>query len=185
LYDFNWIPLTREDVLAGRHPHYNVLDTLFVDTLGGTLTVKIENNTQTGQGIYAEPVLDDKQSLDDGEFGYAEVGQLILLRVKPYREEQWRYLVFNKLTQSVVRIDAIGQSCVQLPEDHGVIFPGGYYLQTGEYKTLEGEDPGLRFKRMIRSPNGEDVLYVFYEPLSGKSALYPYNLPHGGVYSRK
>ena len=35
---------------------------------------------------------------------------------------------------------------------------------------------GMRYRRSIRSPNGEDVLYVFYEPESGRMALFKYNL---------
>src|SRR5690606_5077609 len=93
-----------------------------------------------------------------------------------YREEQWRYLIFNTLTQQVLRMDHIGHSCVQLPENHGIIFPGGYYLQSGEYKTFEDDTSAFRFKRMIRSPNGEDVLYVFYEPVGGLMGLFAYNL---------
>ena len=99
--------------------------------------------------------------------------------MRPYREQASRYLVFNTRTQKVVRIDAIGGSCVQLPEDHGIIFPGGYYLQTGEFKLFDLPTEvvtRLRFKRMLRSPNGEDVLYVFHEPGSGRYVLFPYNL---------
>ena len=175
-YDFEWLEVDREQVIDGRHPHISILDTIFVDTIGGDLTIKVENNTKSGRGIYAEPVVDANQSLDDAEFYYAEVGHLILLKIKPYQEEQWRFLVFNKLSEQVTRIDAIGASCVQLPENHGIVFPGGFYLQTGEYKTFDNEVPGLLFKRSIRSPNGEDVLFVFYEPIEGMVALYPYNL---------
>lgn len=175
-YDFEWQEADRELVVDGRHPHIAILDTLFVDTIGGDLTIKVEDNTTTGEGIYREPVTDPNQSLDDADFYYASVGQLILLKIKPYQEEQWRYLVFNRLNQAVTRIDAIGESCVQLPEDHGIVFPGGYYLQNGEYKTFDDNKEGLKFKRAIRSPNGEDVLYVFYELEAGLIALYPYNL---------
>ncbi|MCG8668700.1 MAG: DNA repair ATPase, partial [Pseudomonadales bacterium] len=175
-YDFEWVEADRELVVDGRHPHINVLDTLFVDTIGGDLTIKVEDNTRSGEGIYQEPVEDSNQSLDDADFFFASVGQLILLKIKPYQEEEWRYLVFNRLSQEVTRIDAIGESCVQLPEDHGIVFPGGYYLQSGEYKTFDDEREGLRFKRAIRSPNGEDVLFVFYEIEAGLIALYPYNL---------
>lgn len=175
-YDFEWKPVAREWIVEGRHPHLNILDTIFVDTIAGDLTIKVENNTSTGMGIYAEPVEDPNQSLDDAEFLYAELGQLILLKIRPYQEQQWRYLVFNRLNQKVVRIDAIGESCVQLPENHGIVFPGGFYLQTGDYKTFAESHDGLRFKRAIRSPNGEDVLYVFYEPVGGLVALYPYNM---------
>lgn len=175
-YDFEWVDTTREDSVHGRHPHINILDTVFVETLAGDLTIKIENNTEDGLGIYREPVEDKTQSLDDAQIAYAAVGSLILLKIRPYREEHWRYLVYNKMTQQVSRVDAIGQSCVQLPEDHGLIFPGGYYLQTGEYKAFDGESTGLKFKRSIRSPNGEDVLYVFYEREEGIVGLFPYNL---------
>ncbi|MFC3150966.1 DNA repair ATPase [Litoribrevibacter euphylliae] len=180
-YDFEWIETTREDTVNGRHPHINILDRVFVETVGGDLTVKIENNTEDGLGIYREPVEDKTQSLDDASIQYAQLGELILLKVLPYRETTSRYLVFNGLTEEVLRIDAIGQSCVQLPEDHGIIFPGGYYLQTGEYKSfdlelIDTESQSLKFKRAIRSPNGEDVLYVFYEQDSGTFGLFAYNL---------
>lgn len=178
-HDFEWTPTTREDQVGGRHPHLNILDTVFVETVGGDLTVKVENNTESGLGIYSEPVEDKNQSLADAEIAYARLGLLILLRVRPYREQVVRYLIFNTRTRQVVRIDAIGVSCVQLPEDHGIIFPGGYYLQSGEHKRFElpaSVGDMLRFKRMLRSPNGEDVLYVFYQPGSGHYALFTYNL---------
>ncbi len=180
-YDFEWTRATREMAVNGRHPHLNILDTVFVETLGGDLTVKIENNTEDGLGIYREPVEDQTQSLDDAQIDYARVGSLILLRVLPYRESAWRHLVYNTLSRKVHRIDAIGQACVQLPEDHGIVFPGGYMLQNGETRTFDQAVQGMRFKRTIRSPNGEDVLYLFYEPLDGKIALFVYNMIQRGM----
>lgn len=178
-HDFEWTVARREDHVGGKHPHINVLDTLFVETVGGDLTVKIENNTETGQGIYSEPVEDKHQALVDAEVAWARLGLLILLRIKPYRESQTRYLVFNTRTQKVERIDAIGVSCVQLPEDHGIIFPGGMYLQSGEFKRFDLPPAlanSLRFKRMLRSPHGEEVLYVFYQPGGGHYVLFSYHL---------
>jgi hypothetical protein len=182
-YDFEWTVTDRENTVQGRHSHINILDKVFVETINGDLTIKIENNTENGKGIYSEPVEDKTQSLDDGQFFYVSLGALILLKILPYREEHWRYFVFNSLTDEVVKIDDIGQSCVQLPEDHGIIFPGGYYLQTGEMKKFEGDalasledGQSLKFKRMIKSPNGEDVLFVFYEPEQGLFGLFSYNL---------
>ena len=55
-YDFAWQRCDRAQVIEGRYPHINVLDTLFIDNLRGDLTIKIEDNTQIGQGIYAEAV---------------------------------------------------------------------------------------------------------------------------------
>ncbi|KGM54074.1 DNA repair protein [Lysobacter daejeonensis GH1-9] len=175
-FDFEWTRATRELMVNGRHPHLNVLDTLFVETTGGDLTIKVENNTETGQGIHAEPVDDKTQSLDDAAFDYARVGSLILLKVLPYRETAWRGFIYNTLTGKVQRNDAILQACVQLPEDHGIIFPGGYYLQNGEHKAFDAGMDGMQFKRAVRSPNGEDVLYVFYEREAGRSALFVYNM---------
>ncbi len=178
-YDFDWIQTTRDQMVNGKYPHMNILDTIFVETVGGDLTIKIEDNTQSGQGIYSEPVNDRTQSLTDAEIAYAKVGSLILLKILPYREDSYRYFVYNTLTEAVLRLDAIGQSCVQLPEDHGIIFPGGYYLQTGEYKLFDANSVGaknLKFKRKIISTNGEDVLFLFYDRELGITGLFPYNL---------
>ncbi|MCB9546915.1 MAG: DNA repair ATPase [Myxococcales bacterium] len=175
-HDFTWRSTTREMQVHGQHPHININNRVFVETVGGDLTVKVENNTSDGQGIYREPVDDQNQTLDDGDISYADLGTLILLKIRPYREEKHRYLVFNTRTQGVVRIDAIGRACVQLPEDHGIIFPGGYVLQDGSHKVFDEVNERLRFKAMVRAPNGEDVLYVFYDPVDGHYALLPYNL---------
>jgi MoxR-like ATPase len=175
-HDFKWQQCNREDVIDGRNPHINILDTLFIDSLRGDITIKIEDNTNIGQGIYSEPVQESNQSINDAEFYYADLDPIILLKIKPYQEKNYRYLLFNKNNQHIQRIDAIGDSCQQLPENHGIIFPGGYYLTTGEYKTFEDNLEGLVFKRTMKSPNGEDVLYIFYQPHTNIVALYPYNL---------
>ena len=178
-HDFTWTPTRREDQVAGPHPHLNILDTVFVETVGGDLTIKIENNTKDGRGIYREPVDDANQTLDDADVSWAKVGTLILLRVKPFREEKYRYLVFDSRAKKVVRVDAIGLSCQELPEDHGIVFPGGYYLQSGDYKLFESEsraNDDLELERELKSPNGEDVLYIYHRRDEGEYLLLPYNL---------
>jgi len=175
-HDFEWTEAGRDHQVSGRHPHVAIADTLFLDNTNGHLTVKIEDNTETGEGIYDEALDDANQILDDAQFHYAELGELILVKVLPFREEQWRYLVFNKRNHEVVRIDAIGQACLQLPEDHGILFPGGFYLQTGANKVFDGDVEDMEFKRAIRSPNGEDVLYIFHRRRDGHYALFSYNL---------
>lgn len=178
-YDFDWVETRREQIINGKYPHINILDTIFIETLNGDLTVKIENNTESGQGIFSEPVEDKTQSLTDAQFFYAQVGSLILLKILPYRESEFRYLVYNTLTESVTRLDTIGQSCVQLPENHGIVFPNGYYLQTGDYKLFEeqkNQNLDLKFLKKIVSPNGEDVLYLFYDVVVGVTGLFAYNL---------
>lgn len=175
-HPFEWTQARREDQVAGPFPHINVLNEVFVETIGGDLTIKIENNTQDGLGIYREPVDDPNQTLDDADIAYARVSGLILLKIKPFREQKTRYLVYNPRTQQVLRVDALGVACVELPEDHGLIFPGGYYLTTGEYKLFDGNNERLEYRRSLPSPNGEDVLYVFYRDEEGEYELLPYNL---------
>ncbi|WP_437874714.1 DNA repair ATPase [Sorangium sp. So ce513] len=175
-HDFAWTQSTRDDHVHGKHPHVSILGEIFVETVGGDLTVKVENNTSSGLGIYREPVDDAGQALDDADIQYARLGPLILLKIKPFREPSYRYLVYNGRTRKVVRIDAIGLACLSLPEDQGIVFPNGYYLVTGETKRFEGSTENLVFERVIRSPNGEDVLYVFHQVVDGRYVLFPYNL---------
>lgn len=179
-HDFTWTVAGREAHVPGRHPHIAVGKGggLFVDTLGGTLTVKVTDDTGSPDGIYEEPVDEPLQSLADADVEYAEVGPLVLLRVRPYKEDAWRHLVFNSLLATVQRLDGIGPSCHRLPEDQGIIFPGGYYLTTGTAKTFDTAEELTEpvFEGAVRSPNGEDVLYVFRSRDGLRSLLLPYNL---------
>ncbi|RZB15348.1 AAA family ATPase [Streptomyces sp. F001] len=175
-HDFEWTETTREDHVLGRHPHVSVEGEVFVETVAGTLTVKVEDNTETGEGIYAEPVDEPLQSLADADIAHARVGALILLRIRPYKEDAHRYLVFNTLTRTVVRLDGIGKACRRLPDDQGIVFPGGYCLATGTHKTYDLDTADLEFEREVRSPNGEDVLYAFHARVEGRSLLLPYNM---------
>ncbi|WP_328399490.1 DNA repair ATPase [Streptomyces sp. NBC_00390] len=185
-HDLTWVETTRDDHVLGRCPHISVADgTLFVSTVGGTLTVKTENDTESDQGTYSEPVDEPLQSLADANVAYARAGALILLRVRPYKEETERHLVFNALTKSVVRLDGIGQSCRRLPDDQGIVFPGGYCLATGTVKTFDTDTADdLEFERVLHSPNGEDVLYAFHSRLEGRSLLLSYNQIRKEITSR-
>lgn len=175
-HEFRWTRTTRDQHHYGAHPHISIEDRVFVETVGGDLTVKVENNTETGEGIYAEPVDNDDQTLDDAEIHYAIVGNLVLMKVKPYQEDKARYLVFNGKIQQAMRLDEIEHSCVMLPGDQGLIFPGGYYLQTGEFKRFDHGLSDMRYQRTVAAPNGEDFLYLFYNPESGTYVQLRYNL---------
>ena len=175
-HEFEWVRATRDMQRTGNFPHVSFQDRVFVETLGGNLTIKVEDNTASGEGIYSEPVEDADQTLDDAEFHFAAVGNLILMKIKPYRETRFRYFVFSEKVKEARRMDAIAGACVLLPEDQGIIFPNGYYLQTGEYKQFEGVDGNMLFERRMASPNGEDTLFVFYNRESGTYGLLSYNL---------
>jgi hypothetical protein len=174
-YDFTWLRAGRDRHVHGKHPHINILDTVFLTTAGGALAVKIENNTDHGAGIYRDAVDEPNQSLDDLEVHYARLDRLLLLKIRPYREKDHRYLVYNELTRKVTRIDRIALGCRKLPEDQGIVFPGGYYLQTGEEKIFDLDIEGMYFDRVAASPNGEDTLYVFHRRGDGAYVLFSYN----------
>lgn len=179
-HGFGWTAAGRDTHVLGRHPHIAIGagGGMAVDTLGGTLTVRTAEGGPASGGVHEEPVDEPLQSLADAEVEYAELGPLVLLRVRPYKEEAWRHLVVNTLLGTVLRIDAVGPSCHRLPEDQGIIFPGGYYLTTGALKTFDTADELIDpvFEGAVRSPNGEDVLYVFRSRDASRSLLLPYNL---------
>lgn len=170
-----WVKTDRSNFVEGKFPHISIKDKVFVETIGGDLTIKVENNTNLGQGIYSEPVDNDMQNLEDADISYVEAGDTILLRIKPYQESTYRYFIFNTLTQSVIRCDGIGISCIELPEDHGFVFSDGYYLKSGEHKIFDVKHK-YNYLKTIKSPNGEDFLYVFFAPTEKTYVLYPYNL---------
>lgn len=173
--EFTWIRTTRDMHRTGVHPHISIDDRVFVEAVGGDVTFKVEDNTDAGQGIFAEPVNNPDQTLDDAEISYALLDHIILVRIRPYQEEKYRHYIFNEKLEEVVRVDALEHSCVLLPGDQGLIFPSGYYLMSGELKRFENLKTDMLFERRIASANGEDILFVFYDPDTGDYILMPYN----------
>ncbi|SED13681.1 ATPase family associated with various cellular activities (AAA) [Streptomyces misionensis] len=169
--DVTWTGTGRADHVLGREPYVAVPGGLGVSAVGGTLTVR----TRDGEELYAEPVAEPLQSLADAAVAHATTGPLVLLRVRPYKEDTDRYLVFNALTRTVVRLDGLGRACRLLPEEQGVVFPGGYCLASGRHKTYELDVRGLEFEQEVRAPNGEDVLYAFRDRSGGGTLLLSYN----------
>ncbi|MFD2178896.1 DNA repair ATPase [Veronia pacifica] len=175
-FDVEWQSTNRDNHILGDHPHVSIEDRLFVDCIGGDLSIKIEDNTQDGKGIYSEEVDDPYQSVADADIAYAFVDDLIALRIRPSREKKSRYFIYNPLNQSVVRADAMASSFKVLPEGHGVLYASGYVLANGERKQFDFEPEHLKFFQMITSPNGEDILYIFFDAVSGHYISYTYNL---------
>jgi len=173
---FTWKRTTREQHRSGLHPHISIEELLFVECVGGDLTIKIEDNTQDGSGVYSEPVDHGDQTLDDAEIHYCVLGQLILLKIRPYQEKVFRHLVFCRKQSKAIRLDAIEHACLLLPQDHGIIFPNGFVLQTGEYKLFDHGWNHLSVDRTIPAPNGEDFLYIFTDTASGTYLHLRYNV---------
>ena len=52
-HQFKWQEATRDMQRYGEHSHVAILDKVFVETIGGDLTIKIEDNTEDGMGIFS------------------------------------------------------------------------------------------------------------------------------------
>ena len=186
-YDFAWQPVGRSALVPARPPvgaHIAIDDVVFLDLHAGRLVLRLEDNSERGEEVLREPVEHPGQALTDLVVARARLGSLMVLRIQPYREDAERFYVVNLHTREAVRIDALAQACQQLPEDHGIIFPGGYYLQQGQMRLFDaaalaaagGSLDDLAFEHRVASPNGEDVLYHYHGRRDGTSLLLSYNL---------
>ncbi|MCU0349928.1 MAG: DNA repair ATPase [Flavobacterium sp.] len=173
--EFTWTKVTREMQRKGSHPHVSLADKVFVEAIGGDLTIKIEDNTNSGKGIYSEDVLHKDQTLDDAEIHYFDYNNLVIFKIKPYQETE-RYFIYNHKEKKVARVDSLQYSIILLPENQGVIYPNGYALQTGEIRVIATEDKPVYFKRRIIGNNGENFMFVFYDEQSYDYILIPYNI---------
>ena len=174
-HEFVWTKTNLEDRRLGKFSHISILDKVFIEALHGDITFKIENNTDSGQGIYSEKVANTDQQLDDADYYYADLGNLIAVRIKPYQED-FRAYIFNQRTKEVVNLKSLNESAILLPDDQGIIFSNGYYLQNGTYKVFDNSFDGVSFLRRIASPNGEDFLYVFTQAETNTYILMSYNI---------
>lgn len=174
-FEFDWTKTSLEDRRLGKFPHVSILDKVFIEALHGDITFKIEDNTDSGKGIYSEKVTNLDQQLDDAEYHYADLGNLIAIRIKPYQED-FRAYVFNQRTKEVVNLKSLNESAILLPDNQGIIFSNGYYLQNGTHKLFDANLEGVTFLRKIASPNGEDYLYVFTQTATNTYILMSYNI---------
>ncbi|TVQ15318.1 MAG: AAA family ATPase [Bacteroidetes bacterium] len=174
-HEFRWSKATRDMQRIGKNPHVSIADKVFVETVHGDLTIKVEDNTEDGLGIYREDVEQKDQSLDDGEIHFCDLGNIVLLKIKPYLESE-RFFIFNHRLKNVVRVDTLRDAGILLPDDQGIILSNGYYLQTGEYKIFDRHIEGVKFLRRVQSPNGEDHLFVFYEEQNHDFVILSYNV---------
>ena len=175
-FDFEWERVTRDDFTDGAKPYMNIADKVFVDPTGGKLTIRVENNTPEGETLLSEPVDARDQSLADCEVNYAVFGDIVVLNVLPYGEDTRRGFVVNTFARTADRNDAVTVSCHQIPEDHGIITAEGFVLRQGDTKRFDIGVEGMMFDAFVKSPNGEDVMYVFHEPVSGISVILSYNV---------
>lgn len=171
--DVDWTPSTRADHIDASH--IRIDDRVLLNPLGGTLEIRIDDGGE-GSLLLEDPLSHSDQSLQDCEIGWARSADLVLIDLLPYGENTHRYYVVNLLTHAAVRLDSLGEAFRQLPDGQGLIFPEGVYLKTGELRTFDLDVADMEMLEVVRSPNGEDVLYVFYEQAGGRSILLSYNV---------
>ena len=174
-YDFTWTTAGREQLVDGRWPHLIIGGSLYIGFDKREIQFRIDDVVEGGRTIFQEPVNETGQVIGETAVSYALMDEIVLVRLQPYREQQERFYIFNRLTRAVQRADAIGRNCHLLPEGQGVVFPGGYHLQNGETKVFSTDATGFGFQAVHRSPNGEDILYV-YRRASGEFLLCAYNV---------
>lgn len=174
-HGFVWTKATRDMQRSGKHPHISLADKVFVESIGGDITIKVEDNTDTGKGIYSEDVIHKDQNLDDAEIHFCDLDNLVLFKIKPYQETE-RYFIYNHKEKTVSRADALKYSALLLPENQGVLFSNGYALQTGGLKVISQDQNRLYYLKTITEPNGENFLYVFYDDKTNNYQLISYNI---------
>lgn len=174
-HGFLWTKATRDMQRSGKHPHISLADKVFVESIGGDITIKIEDNTDTGKGIYSEDVIHKDQNLDDAEIHFCDLDNLVLFKIKPYQETE-RYFIYNHKEKTVSRADALKYSGLLLPENQGVLFSNGYALQTGGLKVISQDQNRLYYLKTVIEPNGENFLYVFYDDKTNNYQLISYNI---------
>ncbi len=175
-HEIEWKRLGRDAQRSSGHDYLSVSEKLFISIEDAVLTFRVEDNTDRGATIAGEPVAEAEQKLDDMSVEFAELEHLIILRIRPYREEKLRYYVFNGKTQELKRVDGLAEAAILLPENHGLIFPRGSYLNDGTLQELDTRQAGMLFERRYPAPNGEDFLFVFYNRADGVYVLLQYNL---------
>ena len=171
--DASWTLSTRADHVGATHVALD--DRVMVNPLGGTFDIRLDDGGE-GTLLLSDRLVHADQSLQDCEIRWARAGDLVLIDALPYGELDHRFYVVNRLVHSAIRLDSLGAAFRQLPDDQGLIFPEGIYLKTGELRTFDLDVADMQLLEVVLSPNGEDVLYTFYEPQAGRSILLPYNV---------
>ncbi len=169
-HDVDWTLVTREDHVG--ESHVSLSDRVLINPLNGTIELMMPDRSL----LLSDPVNHADQSLADCTIRWATCGDLIVIDLLPYGELDHRYYVANLLDHTATRIDELGQAFRQLPEGQGFIHPRGVFLKNGQHQSFDLEADQMELLEVVRSPNGEDMLYVFYEQESGRSILLPYNV---------
>lgn len=174
--DVTWEPVARESITTGRAPAIDLHGLLQLELADGHLVARAPDPVSGPRVVLREPVDEPGQDLAELKLATARVGDLLAIRLVPYRETHERFYVFNRLTGVLTRDDELAGGVRTLPGGQGLVFPGGYHLSNGEAHTFA--DAGLgswEFHHRLLAPNGEDVLYTYEDRRAGRYLLCGYN----------
>lgn len=143
---------------------------LFLNNYKGKATF-----THTKNGIIFEEDLTQKlQSIEDSKLLKVKMGNLILIKFMPYNELP-RFYIFDEVSRKIIKTENFEYSLQELPENNGIIFANGFYLNDGQYKQFSFDLDANKHEN-YKSPNGEDYLFVFYSRRNNNYIIYNYNL---------
>jgi len=174
--DVEWVSAGREAITAGRDPVLDLHGLVMLDLVGGELVARVPDPVSGPRVVLREPIDEPGQDLAELRVRTARVGDLLVIRLTPYREAHERFYVYNRLTGVLTRDDGLAGGVRTLPGGQGVVFPGGYHLGNGEAHTFVDAAAGTwTFHQRLIAPNGEDVLYAYNDPLGRRYLLCAYN----------
>lgn len=122
-FDFTWTDTDRSAIKDGRWPHLAIDGQMFIGLTKGTLEFRIDDAVTGGRTVYSERVAEIEQEVNELRVRYARLGELLLIGVLPYRENDERYYVYNRLTREAHRVDAIGAVAINCPRIRVSSFP--------------------------------------------------------------
>ncbi len=174
--DVEWTTVGREAISAGRDPELDLHGLIMLDLTGGELVARVPDPVSGPRVVLRESVDEPGQDIAELRVRTARVGDLLVIRLLPYREAHERLYVYNRLTGALTRDDGLAGGVRTLPGGQGVVFPGGYHLSNGEAHTFADVATGTwTFHHRLVAPNGEDVLYAYNDPAGRRYLLCAYN----------
>ena len=175
--EFSWKELGRDRFVSGDCPLVNINDSIFVGNTNGFIRIKNKPTTNNAEKdiILKKELKDSRQSLENASFAYHQVESLFLIKVQPYKESAY-YFIVDTITDTAIEADGLGYSGVMLPENAGIIYSNGYYLKDGGFKKYDHLDNAAYHYETVKSPNGEDYMYVFYSLKNNTYYLYNYSI---------
>lgn len=175
-----WNAIPADSFNTGILPNKPINDMVFLSIAGGEISFARVNDTKVDRSIFKEKIVSN-QVVSDTKAYLADYEGFIAIKVDLIDEDS-RFYIFNKLSGSINRADGIRNSLVVIGDGDGCVFSNGYLLtKSDEFKIFNVAD-NYDYQKTIVSPNGEDVMYVFFSKETQDYTIYPYNIVEKEVH---